>query len=45
MGKESYLKDKVDDWGWLSREEMVEKASGGGDGNEDDLALFYKYML
>ncbi len=32
----------MDDWGWLARDEMVEKVSAD---KGDDAALFYKYML
>mmetsp|Transcript_17523 Transcript_17523/g.26514 ORF Transcript_17523/g.26514 Transcript_17523/m.26514 type:complete len:347 (-) Transcript_17523:120-1160(-) len=31
---------KMNDWGWLTRDEMVDKVSGN-----DDAATFYKYML
>lgn len=35
--------DKLNDWGWLAREEMVEKVSAAGE--DENTALFYKYML
>lgn len=33
---------KMEDWGWLAREEMVEKVTAE---KRDEAALFYKYML
>ena len=37
--KESSI-GKMNDWGWLTRDEMVDKVSGN-----DDAVTFYKYML